>query len=80
MPYKKLQYPTDVKDTDLDAHIRIFMKAIKSNGETVEANIINLFGFTLMDSISKWGATMFKTIQIAHLKSWSKHSISDSEL
>jgi hypothetical protein len=31
------------------------MKAIKTNGETMETKIINLFGFTLMDKISKWG-------------------------
>jgi hypothetical protein len=28
---------------------------IKANGETVEANIINLFGFALWDNISKCG-------------------------
>ncbi len=33
----------------------MFKKAIKANGETVEANIINLFGFTLKDSIFEWG-------------------------
>ncbi len=36
-----------VKDIDLDAHIRVFKKAIKTNDETMEAYIINLFGFTL---------------------------------
>jgi hypothetical protein len=46
LPYRKLQYPTYVKDTNLDAHIRVFKKAIKFNGEIVETNIINLFGFT----------------------------------
>jgi hypothetical protein len=55
LPYKKLQYPTYVKDTNLDVHIKVFKKAIKANCETMEANIINLFGFTLKDSISKWG-------------------------
>jgi len=47
LPYQKFQYPTYVKDTNSDAHIRVFMKVIKTNGEIVEANIINLFGFTL---------------------------------
>jgi hypothetical protein len=51
----KLQYRTYVINTDPDVHIRVFKKAIKVNGETMEANIINLFGFTLKDSISKWG-------------------------
>ncbi len=54
LPYRKLQYPTYVKDTDPDTHIRVFKKAIKANGETMEANIINLFGFTLRDSIFEW--------------------------
>jgi hypothetical protein len=42
------------KDTVLDAHIRVFKKVIKVNGEIVEANIINMFGFTLKDNIFEW--------------------------
>jgi hypothetical protein len=42
LPYKKLQYPTYIKDTDSDAHIKVFKKAIKTNDETVEVDIINL--------------------------------------
>jgi hypothetical protein len=48
-------YATYVKDTDLDAHNRIFKKTIKANGEMVEINIINLIGFTLKDTIFEWG-------------------------
>jgi hypothetical protein len=33
----------------------VFKKAIKVNGEIVEVNIINLFGFTLRGSIFEWG-------------------------
>jgi hypothetical protein len=55
LPYQKLQYPTYVKDINLDAHIKIFKKIIKTNGEIVEANIINLFGFILQDNILEWG-------------------------
>jgi hypothetical protein len=51
----KLQYPTYVKDINLDAHIRVFKKAIKANGEIMEVDIINLFGFILRDNISEWG-------------------------
>ncbi len=47
LPYQKLQYPTYVKDIDPDAHIRVFKKTIKVNGEIMEANITNLFGFIL---------------------------------
>ncbi len=55
LPYRKLQYPTYVKDIDPDVHIRVFKKTNRANGEIVEAYIINLFGFTLQDNISKWG-------------------------
>jgi hypothetical protein len=48
LPYHKLQYPTYVKEIDLDAHIRV-------NGEIVEVDIIILFGFTLWDNIPEWG-------------------------
>jgi hypothetical protein len=30
-------------------------KAIKVNGETMEVNIINMFGFTFKDNIFEWG-------------------------
>jgi hypothetical protein len=55
LPYRKLQYPTFVKDTSPNFHIKVFKKAIKVNGETIKSNIINLFGFTLRDSICEWG-------------------------
>jgi hypothetical protein len=44
-----------VKDTNPNAHIRVFKNAITANGETVEADIINLFGFTLRNNTLKWG-------------------------
>jgi hypothetical protein len=44
-----------VKDTDPDAHIKVFKKTIQTNGETMEVDIINLFSFTLQDIISEWG-------------------------
>jgi hypothetical protein len=55
LPYRKLQCPTYVKDIDPDAHIIVFKKAIKTNGEMVEVDIMNMFGFTFKDSISEWG-------------------------
>jgi hypothetical protein len=48
---KKLQYPIDVKDINLNAHIKVFKKTIKTNGQTMEANIINMFGFILRNYI-----------------------------
>jgi hypothetical protein len=51
MLHIKLEYPTYVKDIDLDANNEIFKKTIKGNGEMVEINIINLIGFILKDTI-----------------------------
>ncbi len=55
LPYKRLQYIIYVKDTNLNAHIKIFNKAIKTNGENVEVDIINLFDFAPRDNVFKWG-------------------------
>jgi hypothetical protein len=56
----KLQYSTYVKDIYLNDHIKVFKKVIKANGETLETNIINLFGFTLRDNIFEWGKNYVK--------------------
>jgi hypothetical protein len=52
LPYKKLQYPTYVKDTNFDVHIRVFKKVIRANEETVEVNIINLNLVSLYEIVS----------------------------
>jgi hypothetical protein len=67
-------------DIDLDVHIKVFKKAIKVNGEIMEADIINLFGFTFRNNIAKWVKVLFKTTQIAHLKSWSNYFVNNLEL
>jgi hypothetical protein len=38
-----------VKDSDLDANVKVFKVAIRANGETEDSKIINLFRFTLKD-------------------------------
>jgi hypothetical protein len=58
--YKNLLYPTYVKDTDLDVHIKVFKKAIKVNGETIEVDIINLFGFTFQVNIFERGKNIIQ--------------------
>jgi hypothetical protein len=63
----------------LDAHIKVFNKAIKVNGEIVEASIISLFGFILRNNVFEWGKNYVKSIQTSLLKSWSKHSASNLE-
>jgi hypothetical protein len=79
LPYTKLQYPTYVKDTNPNAHIRVFKKAIKTNGEIMEIDIINwvlLSGIVSLNGVK----TTFKTIQTTLLKSWNKHFASNSKL
>jgi hypothetical protein len=58
----------------------VFKKAIKVNGETMEINIINLFGFILIDNIFEWGENFVQNHPIVLVKSWSKHSANDSKL
>ncbi len=78
VPYQKFQYPTYVKDTDPNAHIRVFKKMTKANGETMEVNIINSFGFTLRNNISKWGENFVQdhpnyTCDELELQTFSSH-------
>jgi hypothetical protein len=72
LPYKKLQYPTYVKYTNLDVHIKVFKKAIKTNGEIIESNIINLFGFTIEDSVFEWGENYIQDHPNLHFEEWEQ--------
>ncbi len=79
LPYRKLQYPTFIKDSSPNVHIKVFKKAIKANGEIIKSDIINLFGL-LSGIVSMNGEkTTFKTIQIAFLKSWGEHFTNNSK-
>jgi hypothetical protein len=52
-PYHwSLNYPEYVKDCNLDPHVRVFKTTIKTNGETKEVKIVNMFSFTLKDIMS----------------------------
>jgi len=54
-PYHRpLNYPEYVKDFDPDAHVTIFKTAIRTNGETKDAKIINPFSFTFKDIMFDW--------------------------
>jgi hypothetical protein len=41
-----------VKDFDPYAHVKVFKVAIKANGKTEDAKIVNMFNFTLKDIVS----------------------------
>jgi hypothetical protein len=49
-----LNYLEYVKDSNLDAHVRVFKVAIKANGETDDVEIVNLFNFTFKDIVFNW--------------------------
>jgi hypothetical protein len=51
---RPLNYLEYVKNSDQDAHVRIFKATIKANGETKYADIVNLFSFTLRDTVFDW--------------------------
>ncbi len=43
-----------MKDSDINAHVNVFKVAIRANDEIEDAKIINLFSFTLKDTIFDW--------------------------
>jgi hypothetical protein len=54
-PYRwPLNYPKYVKDSNLDAHDKVFKATVRTNGETEHAEIVNLFSFTLKDTMFNW--------------------------
>jgi hypothetical protein len=50
-PFNYLEY---VKDSDSNVHVRVFEAAIRTNSETNDAKIVNLFNFSLRDIVSTW--------------------------
>jgi hypothetical protein len=42
------------KDADLNAHVKVFNYAIKTNVETSKEYIINVFNYMLKDMTSNW--------------------------
>jgi hypothetical protein len=61
---KSLPYLIYTVGTDPNAHVRVFWKAIQANGEKNDADIVNLFCFTLRDAILEWGENFMQS----HLK------------
>jgi hypothetical protein len=43
-----------VKDSDPDAHVKVFKTTFRANGERKDAEIVNMFSFTLRDTIFYW--------------------------
>jgi hypothetical protein len=55
-------------DIDPYIHIKIFKKAIQVNGETMEVDIINLYGFTFKNNIFEWGEIFVQDPKFPKLK------------
>jgi len=54
-PYcQPLKYTKYVKDFDPNVHVRVFKIVISVNGETKDAKIVNLFSFTLKNTLYDW--------------------------
>jgi hypothetical protein len=49
---RSLNYLMYKKNSNLNAHVRIFKAVIKANNETILDEIINMFNFTLKDNTS----------------------------
>ncbi len=49
-----LKYHEYKKDYDMDVHIKVFKVMIKTNGETINEEIKNMFNFKLNDNASYW--------------------------
>ena len=64
---KAVSYQMYEDDSDPDAHIIAFKRAIQANGETEEGEVINLFGTTLKKRPQKWHDKFLRT---APLSSW----------
>jgi hypothetical protein len=47
-----LKYHEYKKDYDMDVHIKVFKVMIKTNGETINEEIKNMFNFKLKDNAS----------------------------
>jgi hypothetical protein len=55
-----LPYPIYFVGTYVDAHVRMFQKAIQGNGEKWDVDIVNLFCFTLRDEFLECGEYFIK--------------------
>ncbi len=47
-------YPEYVKNSNPDVHVRVFKAAIKANGETKDVKFVNMFSFTLKNTMFNW--------------------------
>jgi hypothetical protein len=54
-PYRwPFNYPEYVKNSNPDVHVRVLKAAIKANGETKDVKFVNMFSFTLKNTMFNW--------------------------
>jgi hypothetical protein len=77
---ESLPYPIYTTRMDPNTHVRMFHKAIHTNGEKTNVDIVNLFYFTFHDAIFEWGENFMQThpickfeeLQVAFCKRYQK--------
>jgi hypothetical protein len=47
-------YPEYVKDSDPNVHVKVLKVDIRANGETKSVKFVDLFSFTLRNTMSNW--------------------------
>ncbi len=52
-----------IKNVNPNAHLHMFKVVIRTNGETEDANIVNLFEFTLLNIMSNALYKLFLKVQ-----------------
>ncbi len=78
LPYKKLQYPTYVKDAlmliveYLKRPLKLMVKLCRL---TLSTCLVSLLKIVTLNGVR----ILFKIIQIAHLKNWNKHFVNGSK-
>ncbi len=58
---KSLPYPIYIATIDPNTHVQVFQKVIQANDEKNDANIVNLFCFTVRDAILRWGENFMQS-------------------
>jgi hypothetical protein len=71
-PYcRPLNYLEYIKDSDPDAHVKVFKAPIRTNSETYDAKIDNMLSFTLRVLCLIGVIIIWEIIQIVFMQNWS---------
>jgi len=76
LPFNYLEY---VKDFDPDAHVRVFKIAVKTNSETFDAKIVNIFNLPSKILCLTGVTIIWEITQITLLQNFSDHFVKGIE-